>query len=210
MRTALILFTVAYMLCSMASSSAHGQESSQKRGLPLSPPLPFGRTGPLPQMPLDLLSPVSPEVNYHNGELSIVAPNSTFSEILTCVRDKTGAEIEIPASNERVVTQLGPGPVREVLSQLLNGSPFNYVLVGSPTEPNSLTRVVLSVRMAPGVSASVHRGAMPRVPPIQGTIGATHDASTSVNQQAIANQDQVPTPPEVTPPPEGSVEMTDD
>ena len=208
MRTALILFTVASMVFAMASSGAHGQDS-QKRGLPLSPPLPFGRTGPLPQMPLDLLSPVSPEVSYHNGELSIVAPNSSFSEILSCVRAKTGAEIEIPASNERVVTHLGPGPVRDVLAQLLNGSPFNYVLVGSPTEPNSLTRVVLSVRMAPGVSASVHPGAMPRVPPIQETIHATHDANTSVNQQAIANQDQMPSPLEVTPPSEGAFEMTD-
>ena len=209
MRTVLILFTVASMVFSMASSSAQGQDSSQKRGLPLSPPLPFGRTGPLAQMPLDLLSPVAPEVNYHNGELSIVAPNSTFSEILSCIRDKTGAEIEIPASNERVVTHLGPGNVRDVLAQLLNGSPFNYVIVGSPTEPNSLTRVVLSIRMAPVVSGSVHPGAMPRVPPIQGTIGATHDTNTSVNQKAIANQDQVPSPPEVTPPTEGSVEMTD-
>jgi hypothetical protein len=60
------------------------------------------------------------------------------------VRKQTAAEMDIPANaTERVVTHLGPGPAREVMAELLNGSRFNYVLLGSQSDANLLTRVVL-------------------------------------------------------------------
>jgi hypothetical protein len=65
------------------------------------------------------------------------------------VRKMTAAEIEIPAAaNERVVTHLGPGPARDVVAELLNGSRYNYVLLGSPADANLLTRVVLVAKIA--------------------------------------------------------------
>jgi len=94
-------------------------------------------------MPLDSMAPVPPQVSYQNSQLTIVAPNSTLGDILRAVRKQTGAEIEIPPATERVVTHLGPGPAREVIAELLNGSRFNYVLLGSPADNSVLTRVVL-------------------------------------------------------------------
>ena len=82
-------------------------------------------------------------MTYENGQLTIVAPNSTLGDILRAVRKQTGAEIEVPDATERVVTHLGPGPAREVVAELLNGSRFNYVLLGSPADASLLTRVVL-------------------------------------------------------------------
>jgi hypothetical protein len=100
--------------------------------------------GPLQhQVPLDKIPAVAPQVDYQNSQLTIVAPNSTLADILRAVRKQTGAEIEIPAATERVVTHLGPGPAREVVAELLNGSRFNYVLLGSATDNGLLTRVVL-------------------------------------------------------------------
>jgi hypothetical protein len=76
--------------------------------------------------------------------LTIVAPNSTLGDILRGVRKQTAADIDIPAAaTERVATRLGPGPAREVIAELLNGSHFNYILLGSPENANLLVRVVL-------------------------------------------------------------------
>jgi hypothetical protein len=110
---------------------------------PQLPPLPSGPTGPVQQVPLDSMAPVPPQVSYQNSQLTIVAANSTLGDILRAVRKQTGAEIEIPPATDRVVTHLGPGPAREVMAELLNGSRFNYVLLGSPADNSVLTRIVL-------------------------------------------------------------------
>ena len=127
-------------LTSAFAASEHGQRKPKKPALP---PLPVGPTGPVPQIPLDSITPIAPQVSYQNGQLTIVAANSTLADILRAVKKQTGAEIEIPAATDRVVTHLGPGPARDVMAELLNGSRFNYVLLGSPEDASLLTRVVL-------------------------------------------------------------------
>ena len=133
-------------LSALHADSTHSQRKTKKPPLP---PLPSGPLGPVPQIPLDSIAPVPPQVSFQNGQLSIVAANSTLGDILRAVRKQTGAEIEIPAANDRVVTHLGPGPVREVMAELLNGSRFNYVLLGSAQDSNLLTRVVLVAKTGP-------------------------------------------------------------
>jgi hypothetical protein len=107
-------------------------------------------------MPLDSIAPVAPQVSYQNSQLTIVAPNSTLADILRAVRKQTGAEIEVPSAPERVVTHLGPGPARDVLAELLNGSRFNYVLLGSPANDSLLTRVVLVAKTGAEPAAPVN------------------------------------------------------
>ncbi len=125
-----------------APTSQTHRKSTKKPKAHLTP-LPSGPTGPVQQVPLDSMAPVPPQVSYQNSQLTIVASNSTLSDILRAVRKQTGAEIEVPVAPERVVTHLGPGSARDVIAQLLNGSRFNYVLLGSPEDSASLTRVVL-------------------------------------------------------------------
>jgi hypothetical protein len=123
---------------------------AKKKAAPLPPPLPSGTRGPVPQIPLDAIPAVQPQVTYENGLLTIVAPNSTLSDILKGVRKNTAAEIEIPATaTERVVTRIGPAPAREVMADLLNGSRFNYILLGSSEDANALVRVVLVAKTGP-------------------------------------------------------------
>jgi hypothetical protein len=95
---------------------------------------------------LEDMSASPPTVDYRNGDLTITAPNSTLSAILEAVRIKTGAEVEIPAgaASERVVGKVGPGAAREVLASLLNGSHFNYVMLGTETDPDSFAKLVLT------------------------------------------------------------------
>lgn len=186
--------------------TAQAQAAEKKHVLP---PLASGPTGPLPQLPLDSMSPVPPRVSYRSGELTIVAANSTLSDILSCIRDQTGAEIEIPETNERVVTRLGPGPVRDVLAELLNGSHYNYVLLGSAADKNKLTRVVLLATVGPDLTTPAQRGALRRVLPNQEPRRTNPNEARISEPEGLTNQPDVPSNQEVSPPTEGAVEMTD-
>ena len=134
--------------------SAHTRRKTVAKK-PQLPPLPSGPTGPVPQIPLDSIAPVPPQVTYQDGQLTIVAPNSTLGDVLRAVRKQTGAEIEIPTASDRVVTRIGPGPAQEVISELLNGSRFNYVLLGSSDKAGILTRVVLVPKAGAGSENAV-------------------------------------------------------
>lgn len=85
------------------------------------------------------------KVSYENGMLSIHAEKASLSQVLFEVHLKTQAEIAIPAGAEReeVVANIGPGPAREVLGTLLNGSSYNFIFVGNEL---SLERVILTRR----------------------------------------------------------------
>jgi hypothetical protein len=71
-----------------------------------------------------------------------------LSEVLFQIQKQTGAEIAIPAGTEqeRVFIDAGPAPASQVLSELLNGSSLNFVVVGSESDPNALRSVILSRR----------------------------------------------------------------
>lgn len=145
----------AGLLCLPIASRADDTQTqathrAHKAKKTLPPPLPSGPQGPVPQVPLDAMPAVAPQVSYTDGLLTIVAPNSTLGDILRGIRKHTAADIDVPATaTERVVTRLGPAPAREVVAELLNGSHFNYILLGSPENSNSLVRVVLVAKTGP-------------------------------------------------------------
>lgn len=115
--------------------------------------LPPMAEGPLSQLPMDQIPATPAKVSFQGGLLSISAQNSTLGEILRDVRQLTGAAIEIPqgsAANERVVTNLGPGAPRDVLVGLLNGTSFNYVMLGSSSDPSAVSSVILTAKTSPG------------------------------------------------------------
>jgi hypothetical protein len=98
------------------------------------------------------LPAAAPRVTYQNGLLAIAAQNSTLGEILRDVRKLTGASVDMPqgATGERVIAQLGPGAPRDVLALLLNGTSFNYVMLGSTSDPKSVATIVLSAKPSSG------------------------------------------------------------
>jgi len=101
---------------------------------------------PAPPPTLAQSAPTPPQVTYNNGQLTIVAQNATLSQVLRSVQSLTGASVEMPASasNERVVGQIGPGHPRDVLSSLLNGSKFNYIILGVTGDPGAVQKVILT------------------------------------------------------------------
>jgi hypothetical protein len=85
-------------------------------------------------------------VSYNDGLLSIVAANSTLSDILHLVSVRTGANVDAPPylTGERVAVHIGPGTPRDVLSDLLSGSHFDYILLGSDGDPNAVRSIILT------------------------------------------------------------------
>ena len=149
------------------ASAAATQRNVHKKAIKQEQVAPPPQPAPPPPPPtLEQMPSLPPKVSFSNGMLSIEAENSTLGDILRAVRKQTGAGVEIPSNaTERVVTHLGPGPARDVLASLLNGSHFNYVMLGSPTEPDRVDRIILtsksggtpdttSAPTAPGQSAN--------------------------------------------------------
>lgn len=93
------------------------------------------------------VSPSVAEVTYQNGQLTIDAKNTTLANVLALVATKTGAAIDVPpgAGLERIVEHAGPGQPKDVLTQLLNGSHFNFIIVNSSQHPYMLEKVLLSI-----------------------------------------------------------------
>jgi len=113
------------------------------------PVVPAAPVAPPPAPPsADQLPPQPPTVAWDGKNLTIDADNSTLADILVAVRVRTGASIDMPPSTarERVFLHLGPAPVRDVLSSLLYGTEFDYVIQASDTDEDGLRSVVLTVR----------------------------------------------------------------
>jgi hypothetical protein len=105
---------------------------------------------PLPPPRPDQLPATRPTVTYHHGQLSILANNATMADVLSQVRTQTGAQFEMTgvSGGDRVYAKLGPGAPKDVLAALLEGSRFNFAILGSPTDPAAVARVVLMPRSA--------------------------------------------------------------
>lgn len=88
----------------------------------------------------------TPPVTYVNGKLAICAQGTTLKELLRAVSFATGAVVEFPhdRAGEHISANIGPGPVRDVLATLFNGSGLNYVMFGPQNNPSALQRLILT------------------------------------------------------------------
>ena len=207
----LVYVTMLVSLFMMSTANAAQQHVPRKKPTKEAQPVPEPPPVPPPPPTLQQMPALPPKVRYSNGLLTIVAENSTLGDILRAVRTQTGAAVEIPPNaTERVVTHLGPGPVRDVLVSLLHGSHFNYVMLGSPTHPGMLDRIILtsksggetgtgSAAVAPGQSggaaASIEE---PETPPgadmAEQPVDDPAESSANEENQQSNGQQQVKTP----------------
>jgi hypothetical protein len=189
-RVVLALVAAACVVPASASSqsSAHHHKVVQPPVV-TPPPLP---PGPLTPLTLEQQPTIPPQVTYRNNQLTILAQNSTLADVLRAVRTQTGAAVDIPSNaTERVVGHFGPGPARDVLAALLNGSPYNYVLLGSAANPNALEHVILISQS--GGAAPVETAA--QAPPQPGDPNAEpEDSLEGLNdmqgEDVMSDQDQ--------------------
>jgi len=69
-------------------------------------------------------------VTWDSHGLRITAANSSLTQILKAVAAQTGASLEGLGRDQRVFGVYGPGPARDVIGQLLDGSGYNVLMVG--------------------------------------------------------------------------------
>jgi hypothetical protein len=136
-------------------ASGHRKPASTVKETPPPPPV------AIPQMTPEQLPAQPPRVSYQNGRLTVDSQNSTLGDVLTAIRRQTGAQLDLPAGvgSERVAAHLA-GPPREVITSLLDGSNLGYIILGSPDNPDSLQKVILTVLpkspATPGAATARH------------------------------------------------------
>jgi hypothetical protein len=156
---------------SLACLLLAGSSYAERRRTTSTPSASDDQTAAQPAAPpptLAQLPATPPQVSFQGGQLTISAQNSTLGDILKAVRAQTGATIDLPGTApERVVGHFGPGLPRDVLASLLNGSHFNYLLLGSPTDSAALDRVILMAKSGSSAdsapAAPVEQAAAPRM-----------------------------------------------
>jgi hypothetical protein len=165
---------------------------------------------PVPVMPQAPPTPENmpakaPQVSLSNGMLSIVAENSTLGDVLNGIHKATGASVDIPpaASAERVVVNIGPTEPRDALQQLLSGSKFDYIIVGSPANDATLEKVILTARTggASGPAAVAANRAPAYQPPPQPSYEPPAEQEDNYEDNSVNTYQPEPTP-EVNMPPQ--------
>jgi hypothetical protein len=167
----------------------HAKPESAKVEQPAPPPPP----PTLAQQP-----PVPPTVTYRNGLLSIDAPNSTLGDVLNAVRRATGAVIEGPTSvGDRVIVHLGPGQPRQVVASLLGSSRFDFVVMGTPQQPNGINRLMLMARQGSSQPAANNNyaGAPNAAPQPRPAVAADSDEEDQDSADRDDNSDAPPSQP---------------
>ena len=148
-------------------------------------------TAPVVLTPITPLVPPTPNwpafnqaaqasVLWDSHGLSIDAANSSLQQILKDVSTATGTKVEGLTTDQRVFGNYGPGQARDVLSQLLQGSGYNVLMIGDQGQ-GVPRQILLSARLkSGGQAATPGRASQPN----------TDDEDT---EEPAANQE--PTPP---------------
>ncbi|MGH9556061.1 MAG: hypothetical protein ACRD2Y_09605 [Terriglobales bacterium] len=169
---------------------------------------------PAPLLPYQLPAQ-PPKVMFRDGQLTIVAENATLAAVMEQVRVTTGAAVETGSffGGERVSVRLGPGAPRDVLADLLNGTNYNYVLLGSLRNSQALVRVIVTQRGAPAPNTAAAPTAPRTFPPTAQQPQPPPDEETELEpeteeapevQQQVPAQNEPPSPqanPQATPQP---------
>jgi hypothetical protein len=139
--------------------------------VPIAPPAP-----PKPNWPaFDQAAEAS--VVWDSHGLTIDAANSSLEQILKDFSTATGAKVEGLSADQRVFGAFGPAPAREVLSQVLQGSGYNVIMIGDLGQ-GAPRQILLSVRQA----GPAHPGVRNNTP--------------SNDEDDVAEEPPQPTPPE--------------
>ena len=167
-----------------ASTTPAAAQSPQIAPEPVAPPLPDWPANDHPQ---------AASVIWDSHGLCVVASNSSLVQILKEVSLDTGIKVEGISKDERVFGTYGPAPARDVLSQLLDGSSYDVIMVGDMGQ-GTPRRVVLTA----------HSGNTPPANNTNASQPADQDNGTDeVEQQSEEAPPEQPQTQQAQPPPNG-------
>jgi len=94
-------------------------------------------------------APKQASVSWDSRGLEIEAFNSSLNQILRQVAVASGGKLEGLTQDQRVFGSYGPGPERDVLLQLLEGSGYNVLMIGG-RDTGAPLKIVLSAKSLAG------------------------------------------------------------
>ena len=192
---ALLMGLLSVAVTQASAGKHHAVRKHPAKAEPATPEVPAGPPAPLIPLTLAQMPATPPQVTYNGVDLTISAQNATLGDILQAVHVQTKASIDLPGNPaDRVVGQFGPGPVREVLAELLNGSRFNYIMLGSVADPSGVQKLILTPKPPPLPQTAQNQAAPPEANPYPRVAGF----NDSVDQgDDNSDADDVPAPPPI-------------
>lgn len=141
-----------------------------------------------------------PIAQLKDGKLTIRANGQDFAAVLESVRSVTGVTVDMPSGidSEPVFLNMGPVSITDALVALMDGSDYNYIIVGSDKDPQLVKRLILTRRTstAPAMLVASTQGAAGGQPSLYGGQGAEADAEAEASEPPPP---AVPTQPTVVP-----------
>ncbi|HWF67479.1 MAG TPA: hypothetical protein VN670_09245 [Acidobacteriaceae bacterium] len=86
---------------------------------------------PLPPPPPAQQTPQPATVSFNHGVLRVQANNASLVQTLNQISEMTGLAIQGLNHDQRIYGQYGPGPMVDIVTKLLDGSGYDYVIVGA-------------------------------------------------------------------------------
>jgi hypothetical protein len=142
---------------------------------------------PPPPLPPAQQAPTPAKVAFNRGTLSIDAQNSSLMQILDQVAHQTGIQIQGLDHDERVYGRYGPDTVANTLTDLLEGSGYNYVLIGGG-DGSPPTKLVLTSSKGGPAAASPQSVA----PPSASAAAVPVSAAPATNGNGEPSQPKTP------------------
>jgi hypothetical protein len=152
---------------------------------------PVDTTPPPPEPPRWPVNekPTPASVAWDSQGLRIDAQNSSLKQILQDVATATGAKVEGLGSDQRIFGGYGPGPARDVLSSLLQGSGYNVLMIGDLGQ-GTPRQILLTSRHAGDAQAAEKDSQQ-----------ASNEDESDENDQSQSETEPQPQPPMSTRPP---------
>jgi hypothetical protein len=126
----------------------------------------------------------APIAQVTDGKITIKANGQDLASVLESVRTATGFTVEMPSTieSEPVFLNSGPTSVTEALVALLSGTNYNYIIVGSDQDPQTVKRLILTDRTGGSPATLVASTQTPPVasqPALYGGVQTENDADAS-------------------------------
>jgi hypothetical protein len=139
--------------------------------------------------------PNQARVSWDNRGLEIEASNSSLNQILHQVAAETGARFEGLTRDQRIFGCYGPGPGREVLLKLLDGSGYNVLMIGG-RDAAAPIEIILSAKSPAGAQTAADRNTPEDEPDPQPDESVDPPLPPTVQQQFAQGNDVKTTDPQ--------------
>ncbi len=139
---------------------------------------------PKPESPSDAAARPA-TVNLKNGKLTIEANNSDLAQILQDIAGISGMKIDGLTRSTRIFGVYGPGNPSDVLSKLLAGSGYNFIMADNTGDgaPRELLLTAQSSSSPAPTSASPHASAETNTSPSAALLGTEDPEARAERQQ---------------------------